>query len=1128
MHKKLHTIRHSLQWIICILFTVALSHVSMAQQKFEQLQEKITLQGDHETMLTLIQQLEKQSKLVFSYSAEQLKDIRLPAISFRNRPLGEVLNFLEKHAPVEIIELQGSIGIKRSGKPVPGQRMQASSSIRGRIVEFETSVPLLGATVQLQGASRGTVSDNSGYYNFADVPEGKYILFVSMIGFQQERVQVEVRAGREAVIDVKLKGAVLNEVVVNGRRARTKAPVAYSSIADLITEIKTARVVVSGISSEQITKSGDRNAAEVLKRVSGLTVKDEKFVIVRGMDSRYNLTYLNDNIAPSTELYTRDFSLDLIPSRIIDRILVYKSASADMLGDMAGGAVKIYTKDAKMVRHFDIEVQGGYRPNTTFKDMLTYQGGKYDFLGIDDGTRKLPSVVPGYGNFTRTNVSQATYAKALSPVLQYAKQSALPNIQVTANYFDYLRIGKRPVSTLTSLSYKHDYQSNNIYRAQGLGNPDVGAPDDRVFFDQQGIENAQLSLLQNFTLRLRDSSTIQFKNFLLNQGQKATIVSLSQPADWTPESIENGFVKPSYKNITLSYSQRFLYAGNLGGRHYINRSKKGQLYWNLGYSYSHQLIPDQRLIRLQQETDRLGYYPSLDINRHLEWRARTRAFAENGTSDDVFGIISRVWIKNKESVYNGTLDYSQEIKPWLTLHAGTFQQWKERNVFRRVYLVQEGDVRGSAGADHEIGPGGYGDYMDPEILFFREQDLGKVWSTEYLRENTSGLKVFDRTNGGDTYQATEQLNTGYLAASLTPLNKKLEIYTGVRVEYSRQKLAGAIFRQPQHITEPVFVDNRKTNVLPSVNLSWRPLSKLVFRGGYGRTVNRPEFREIAPYNDIDYINSQRIVGNPTIVMAEIDNLDARVEFYPRSEGEVISVGGFYKHLDRPIERTREDVRIGGNLPTISFQNAGKATVKGLELEFRKTLDIFPGKFFRDLSIMGNLTLIKSEVIKDSTDLAKDSAAFAGLNYTFRRQLQGQAPYIVNAGLYYDNAGSGTKVSIIYNVTGTRIYAAGRAFTPSSFGRSYFRGSLFELPRHLLDFTLSQRIFKSLQAKLTVQNLLDQPIQMAEDYDSDFEYTKGHWETVMENGVEVKKFIGDTRAFETNPGRYYILNFTWSF
>ncbi len=155
------------------------------------------------------------------------------------------------------------------------------------------------------------------------------------------------------------------------------------------------------------------------------------------------------------------------------------------------------------------------------------------------------------------------------------------------------------------------------------------------------------------------------------------------------------------------------------------------------------------------------------------------------------------------------------------------------------------DVRGSGGNDQLVGPGGYGDYIDPHVVFFREQDLGKVWSTEYLRDNTSGLKVFDRTNGGDTYEATEQQNTGYIAASLAPLQNKLDIYAGLRVEYSRQKLAGAIFHSQEHITVPMFIDNQKTHFLPSLNITYRPISKLSLRGAYGRTVNRPEFREIA-------------------------------------------------------------------------------------------------------------------------------------------------------------------------------------------------------------------------------------------------------------------------------------------
>ncbi|WP_162946270.1 TonB-dependent receptor [Chitinophaga barathri] len=1070
--------------------------------------------------------IEQKTGLSIGYNSNQIDPRRKVSIDAKNLAVATVLQQLLAGYKIVLTQPDATHVLIRpqesAALPAAGVK-RANGGIRGRIVEFETSAPIPGATVLLEGASRGAVSDAAGYYRLTEVPAGKHVLLVSMIGFQKERVPgVDVREGKETVTDIRLKGSVLAEVVISSSRTRTKTPVAYSSIKDLVTEIRASRMVVSGISSEQISKTGDRNAAEALKRVSGLTIKDEKFVIVRGMDTRYNLTYLNDNVAPSTELYTRDFSLDLVPSRIIDRVLVYKSANPEMLADMTGGAVKIYTKDAKLVRHFDIEVQAGYRANSAFKDMLSYKGGQYDFMGFDDGARKLPAIVPGYGDFTKTNISQEAYAKNFSPVLQYGKRTALPNLQVTANYFDYFRLGKRRVSWLTSFSYKHEDQVNDIFRAQGVGNPGIGTPDDRIFYDQQGIENAQLSLLQNFTFPLRDSGSIQFKNFLLNQGQKSTIISQSQPSEWTPELLETGMFKPFYKNITLSYSQRFLYAGNLGGKHYFGGAKRNQLQWNAGYTYSNQTIPDQRLIRLQQETSRLSNYPAPAFNREVEWRARVRSFTENASSDPFYGIMSRVWIRNKESVYNGMADYSRLLAPWLTLRAGTFHQWKERNVFRRVYLVQEGDVRGSGGNDQLIGPGGYGDYIDPYIVFFGEQDLGKVWSTEYLRDNTSGLKVFDRTNGGDTYEATEQQNTGYLAASLTPLQNKLDIYAGLRVEYSRQKLAGAIFHSQEHITVPVFIDNRKTHFLPSVNITYRPISKLSLRGAYGRTVNRPEFREIAPYRDIDYINGISITGNPYVVMADIQNVDARLEFYPNDEGDVLSAGIFYKHLNHPIERIRTDTRVGSGLPAISFQNAGRAEVKGLEIELRKTLNVLPGKFFRNFSIMGNLTLINSQVVKDSNDVKKDPTAIAGISDTIRRQLQGQAPYIINAGVYYDNAASGTKVTLVYNVAGTRIYAAGPSFLRSAqFPGSLYRGSLFELPRHLLDFTVSQRVFRSLQIKATIQNLLNEPIRMAEDFDGNFKYTKGGWDS--EGNI-----TGDTKALNFNPGRYYVLNFIYSF
>jgi TonB-dependent receptor len=503
------------------------------------------------------------------------------------------------------------------------------------------------------------------------------------------------------------------------------------------------------------------------------------------------------------------------------------------------------------------------------------------------------------------------------------------------------------------------------------------------------------------------------------------------------------------------------------------------------------------------------------------------------------GMISRVWIRNTEKVYNGSADYTYKLKPWITLKAGTYQAWKERVVFRRAYTVNEGDLNSSG---YPIfgrpGIGAFAPEMDNNIVFWHQQDLSKVWSPEYLRDNNTGLKVFDRTSGSDAYTATEQNNSGYIAASLLPFNGKLDIYGGLRVEYNRQKVAGAVAPNTANIgsvNSPVLADLKSTEFLPSLNIGYRPNSDLVFRAAYGKTINRPEFRELSPYSELDYLSNQTVMGNSNLLFATVNNYDLRMEWYPNgnAKGETISLGGFYKQIKNPIERIiYRDLYFAGP-SNISFLNADKAKVYGVELDIRKNLDFVPLKFFRDLSVIANGTYVYSRATRakrDTNALSTDNLYDA----KFDRQLQGQAPYSVNAGLYYENAGSGTKVAVMYNQIGPRIYAAsvGKPATSATEHMTGYPGdqaSLIELTRKQLDFSLTQRIIKSLQAKLSIQNLLNSPIQMAEDANFTYKYEKATFtNTSTKDRVVPDKVNGDLLASDYKPGRFFLLTFTYGF
>lgn len=1103
--------------LVCYLLSIT-PFITLAQTSERLLDKRITITFNNEKLDASIVKLEAQSKIRIFYNAGQVKAVdKIYSKSFHNETLENILKALltgtnigyqESNAGIILKEASTATLVPQSPNGSAGQE-KGSGTLKGRIVEFETSQPLPGASVYITELRRGVSSDNDGYYRLTGIPAGKYTVRISFISYATENISVNVSTDREATYDVRLQGNnALEEVTISAIR-KSRAPVAHTSERQLVTEIKNLNVIASGVSSEQISKSADRDAAQVVQRISGVSVVDNRFVIIRGLNPRYNLTYLNDNVAPSTDVNSRNFGLDLIPSRIVDRILVYKSASPEYQADATGGIVKIYTKDATAVKHFDVEFQLGARQGTTFmRDFLSYNGGKLDFLGFDDGTRKLPSVLPGYGSLLLADLKPSEYASAFSPTLSYGKTTALPNMQVTANYYNAFPVFGRILSSLTSFSYKNDYQNSTVGLQEGSRYRSVETTD-KTSSDNRNMNTAQLNLLQNFSFSLSERHKFFFKNFFLQQGQDNTVVRVSHPTAQNTQSPDLN------KDITLSYQQRFLYAGNLGGLHQLQEDRQ-VLSWNVGYTYSNRQTPDQRVIRLR------GMMPEFAMgDADLQWWAHGFSPSDSEDLNTVplsLGIISRLWSRNSEGIYNGALDYTFKPTDWVTVKIGTFQQWKRRALSRRIYTVHEGNVDPS-----RFGPGAINPYhyVDPNLTRFREGQLPQIWTDNYLNDAYSGLYVVDRTMGSDMYVGTEQNNSAYLALTLTPY-PWIEAHGGLRYEYNRQKIGAAIpTGAGRPISEPVLTDHSSGQWLPSINVSLKPTEQWTLRVAYGKTVNRTEFREVSPFRELDFENNTEISGNPNLVSARVENYDVRLEYYPNTDkGDAISFGAFYKEITNPIERVNTSSRVISLFPSISFSNATSATVKGLELELRKSLAFLPGALFRDLSIIANASLIDSWTKYEN--LSATSTMIG------ERPLQGQAPFLVNAGLYYDNAAWGTRIAGIYNYAGENIYAVGLGERYNSFidGPEY-RGSLIELPRHLLDFSATQRIGKGMQLKFTIQNLLDQKLEVAED----FNFTNKYEPLVEIADPDYKfpiRYEGDNIASSFRPGRYFNLSFSYSF
>ncbi|MCW5922406.1 MAG: outer membrane beta-barrel protein [Saprospiraceae bacterium] len=887
-----------------------------------------------------------------------------------------------------------------------------NGTLSGVIIDGETKETLIGATIRLQGAELlGAISDFDGFYSVRNVPPGTYNVSISYTGYDEKTITgVEIKPDEKQTLDVVLSTAafVFNEVtIVEYRKTNT--------VAAVLLEVKQAKQVVSGVSSQQIAKSQDNNAAQVLQRVPGITIVDNRFVMIRGLSERYNNVMINNVTAPSTEVDKRTFSFDLISSSVLDRMLIYKSGSADLPGDFAGGVIKLFTIDEVEKNFTKINVGLGYRQGTTGKPYFQSEGSPTDFLGFDSGFRQLPNNFPD----TRTLQSSARNAQirqdaahTLPNNFNPTERTASPDYSVGLSLGRNMTLGTKRLTTLTTVNYSTSFQYylRDFYRYfewEDRTNP----IDVRFQFDDQVYEKQnRISVLSNWKLRLNERNSISFKNLFNQIGENETI--LRRGFDFIQRPGDN------LSNYLLGYRSRSIYTGQFEGTHELTPNRN--LHWVAGGSFLRELEPDLRRFRT--------YQPGGQAERPF--------IMQLPPSSNLFET-GRYYGKMFEVSANHGLDYTWSFAgvggKKSNLKGGYYVDYRYRD-FESRYLSY-------------LYPG----FFDPTIgQQLSELPLDRIFSKENIRTQ-DGFVIEEGTRPIDSYDANSLTTAGYVGTDL-PLGR-FDVSLGVRGEYNVQRV------NSNNDFEEIKVKNEVLSPLPFINTGFNINENSVLRLAYSRTVNRPEFRELAPFLFYDYKLEAGRVGNPNLTPATIDNLDLRFEIYPRV-GETFSIGAFYKYFNDPIENR---TIITTEQPNFTYINADYARNYGVEIELRKSLrGVTNSPFLDNFAINANASIIRSEV-----DLGASATAQQRV-----RPLQGQSPYIVNFALYYDQQNIGLSGSLVYNIFGDRIFSVGDVLFPT----------IYELSRNSLDLTITKRIGTRTSYKLGIQNLLDAPFRFFQDSD----------------------------------------------
>lgn len=861
--------------------------------------------------------------------------------------------------------------------------------ICGTVTDAKFKEPLIGATVSIEGTTIGAITDIDGNFRIEKVQPGKYALVASYVSYKTQNIKdVAVVAHQEAVVRIELSDADLqlqNVVVVAQRKLGTETAV--------LNTVRKSLPVVSGISAQQISKTQDSDAAEVLRRIPGITIVDDRFIVVRGLAQRYNNVWLNNATTPSSETDSRAFSFDVLPSSLIDNMMVYKSPSAELPADFSGGFVRLMTKNVPEGNTFNVSYQLGFNTNATFRDFQLTKGHAIDYLGFGAGKRALPSGTPAHLNDVGTS-DAAAFTRRVNTGWDISHFTALPEQKLTFTMNRLFNIGDWKIGNITNVNYSTGYDyyelKNNNYLSYDMTNDQSSY---RYKYDDVQYKNTtKLGALFNWSF-LKGNTKYEFRNFFNQRGSS----SLTQRQGTDYYSEEN------IRKWESLYTGRTTYAGQLAGEHRWN-DDVDKVDWTAGYAYAAYNEPDRKVVKsMERKQDgELKYYVS-DPTRYYQ-----------DLKDNSFSLAT-----NYEHIFT----VSDLFKP--TLNAGVYGEYKKRNFDARRFV-------------YNLLGNGYNR--------FAEWDYSSIFSDENISADRIYMK--ESTNKSDSYTSDNLLGAGYVSAKLN-YGEKLNANVGVRMEYYQLKLDG----YESDGIKPVHLDQNSTEFFPSLNVAYSLTDKQQVRVAYGRSVNRPEFREVVPYVYYDFALDANITGNVDLKNAYTNSVDLRYELYP-SPGETVTIGGFYKYFADPIEQT---YREAGSGLQYTYHNADHAKAFGVEVDIKKHLD-FIG--LKDLSFVFNGAYIHSKVYFPEGSFERD------------RAMQGQSPYLINTGLFYQNDTKGLSASVLYNRIGKRIETVG---VPAQNPNDDIP-DIYEMPRNSLDLSFSKKLGNYVELKAGVKDLLNSKIE----------------------------------------------------
>ncbi|MEC8747178.1 MAG: TonB-dependent receptor, partial [Pseudomonadota bacterium] len=745
---------------------------------------------------------------------------------------------------------------------------------------------------------------------------------------------------------------VIEEVVATGTRLKGTATA-------VLQERQNQAFVADILGAEQISRTGDGDAAAALRRVTGLTLVDGKFIYVRGLGERYSSTQLNGMTVPSPDPTRSVVPLDLFPSSIIESLNVQKSYSPNMPGHFGGGNVNIRTKSIPSEFVFNVSAGGGWNSQNSDTGVF-YSGGGDDWTGRDDGTRALPDIISsglaangsaGFeGDRTRTLAETQDILSSFNWDIGPDEKSVDPNFSLgTTIGNNYVFDNDSVLGFLATVSYSNEW----TVAEEMLGNDIGGGQENPRFTKYRDMvsteQNVRWSGMFNVGYEYNSNHKVELVNMILHDMRDRV-----RDGYYFDESESNPGVE-EFRRMDIIFEEREMVSSQLKGTHNFLNLLDGVFFdWYVGTSRASREAPDIMEVTFQQfydesgalELERLDDTPGTNLNRQYQVLYDESDTYGFNVSTAFFGDGYDVELKAGMDYYDKTRDGNNI--DLAVRHFGISSDFKEGSRLNEIFSQEN------------------------------------IYNDDFYTSST-GRSVFqDNTGAGDKYSAATKLTAGYFMVD-TFFNQKFRVSGGARYEDFRQVVAPLDPRTNQFDlsdeADRSQLAFQEDGFYPALAVTYFLEDDMQLRASIGQTVVRPDLREVSSATYLDPLTNFPIAGTPGVSTTDIINYDLRWEWY-REAGNNVSVGLFYKDMEAPIESVQSPAQDGP--PLIRIANAESGEVYGVEVEFLQDLAFIGDGIWDNLFTTGNITVSDSEIVLDRQNIVEQTGVSAAITNVERR------------------------------------------------------------------------------------------------------------------------------------------------